>query len=229
MFRSACEKNRGSIYGVRAYTQLKRNLVSNSTGSGFTIAPGMLITAAHLIHVENDFGRPAHEHFEVIRSPDIGSTLETTTLVAEDPVSDIALLKISNPRSLEFLSLEHERMPTGTNCGSLGFPLSEVVTTPEGTQFNLVERFQGSFISSFIKRPSPKGAIVDYYEVDTEMYTGSSGCPGFLTDSKVVGMQSQSIYLNTTRIGKNSDQLAISLWVPSMDIIAFAEKNGIIV
>ena len=212
---------------MRGYTQLRHKLVSNSTGSGFTIAPGMLITAAHLIHVENDFERPAHSNFEVIRSPDIGMTLETTTLVAEDPVNDIALLKIVDPRSVEYLSLEHERMPTGTNCGSLGFPLSEVVTTPEGTRFNLIERFQGSFISSFIKRPSPRGDLVDYYEVDTEMYTGSSGCPGFLIDSKVVGMQSQSIYLNTTRKGNNSDQLAISLWVPSMNIIGFAKSNGI--
>jgi len=187
----------------------------------------MLITAAHLIHVDNDFERPVHSNFEVIRSPDIGLTLETTTLVAEDPVNDIALLKIVNPRSAEYLPLEHERMPTGTNCGSLGFPLSEVVTTPEGTQFNLIERFQGSFVSSFVKRPSPRGGLVDNYEVDTEMYPGSSGCPGFLIDSKVIGMQSQSIYLNTTKKGRNTDQLAISLWVPSMDIIGFAKKNGI--
>jgi hypothetical protein len=153
--------------------------------------------------------------------------LEKTTLITEDLVNDIALLKISNPRSVEYLSLEHERMPTGTNCGSLGFPLNEIVTTEQGTQFDFIERFQGSFISSFVKRPSPRGGMVDKYEVDTEMYPGSSGCPGFLIDSKVVGMQSQSIYLNTTKRGKNSGQLAISLWVPSMDIVGFARKNGI--
>ena len=85
------------------------------------------------------------------------------------------------------------------------------------------------------------------------MYNGSSGCPAFLTNSKVAGMQSQSfmgpsplasakqpmINLKGARKLKrgvvpshqkavvNDTRLAISILVPSMDIINLAKDNGI--
>jgi hypothetical protein len=69
------------------------------------------------------------------------------------------------------------------------------------------------------------------------MYCGSSGCPGFLINSNVIGMQSRSllgksVVASGKRAKKNAapnTQLAISLWVPSMDIITFARNNGITV
>jgi S1-C subfamily serine protease len=239
MFKGACQKNRDSIYGIRAFSQISTKEVNNGMGSGFTIAPGIIATVAHLVHVENNPKKQIHTNFEVIRSPDIGLNMEAATFIAEDPNHDIAFLKINTPRSSNFLTLELNKVSTGTNCGSLGFPLGELTQLPQGIQIGLIERFQGSYISAFRKALSPSGHLVDFYEIDSLMYNGSSGCPGFLVNSNVIGMQSQSLLGQSAadqanlakgrKINTSNTQLAISMWVPSMDIIKCAQNNGITV
>ena len=91
MFSTACVTIRESVYGVRCSTEVKPKGTHFSTGSGFAIAPGMVITAGHLAHIENDAKKPAHKNFDVIRSPDIGQQMEHAVLIAEDPKNDIAL------------------------------------------------------------------------------------------------------------------------------------------
>jgi hypothetical protein len=168
--------------------------------------------------------KPVHSTFWVIRSPDIGQNTEIATLLAEDTKKDIALLKITYPRSTRHLTLEPDRVPTGTSCGSLGFPLCGIVDTPQGPLFNLVERFQGSYISAYVKHVEPsQGIDGDFYETDSLMYGGSSGCPVFLTNSSVIGMQSRF------RHNVQGTQLSISMLVPSMDILQFARDKGILV
>ncbi|MEI7857599.1 MAG: serine protease [Methanomicrobiales archaeon] len=140
MFNDACQKNRDAIYGIRSYTQISKTQQAGGLGSGFAIAPGIIATVGHLAHIDNDPSR-IHTNFEVIRSPDIGQQMEVARLIAIDPNHDIALLKIDNPRSNQFLTLENKRMPTGTSCGSLGFPLGELIQPgPNQIQINLVER-----------------------------------------------------------------------------------------
>jgi len=242
MFTDACRKNRDAIYGIKSSTQILKNQFVFGTGSGFAIAPGIIATAGHIVHIDNDPKR-IHNTFEVIRSPDIGQQMELATLIAEDPNHDIAFLKVNNPRSEKYLTLEHSKVPTGTSCGSLGFPLGEIIEFEPGKiVFNLVERFQGCFISSFHNIRLESGKLADFYEVDSLMYNGSSGCPGFLQNGNVIGMQSQSMLGNSAadnaRRGKSrkikggkkaptNTQLAISLWVPSMDIVKSAFSVGI--
>jgi S1-C subfamily serine protease len=235
MFKEACEKNRDSIYGVHGFSQISKKQISHSSGSGFTIAPGILATVAHFVHTDLNPDKPVHTKFEVIRSPDIGQPMESASLIAEDPIRDIALFKIDSPRSTKFLTLEPNQVPKGTSCGSLGFPLSEIIQTPQGIIFNLIERFQGSYISAFQKNILPTGEIINFYEIDSLMYSGSSGCPGFLVNSKVIGMQSKSILgmsliktkMHATKNIAPNTQLSISIWVTSMDIIKFAQDNSI--
>ncbi|MFA5253441.1 MAG: serine protease [Methanoregula sp.] len=241
MFRDACEKNRESIYGIRAFSQVGINRAQNGLGSGFTIAPGIIMTVAHLVHLDNNnLTSPIHSNFEVIRCPDVGQKLETANFIAEDPTHDLALLKINNPRSQKFLTLEETLVPRGTSCGSLGFPLGEIHDTPQGSTLTLIERFQGSSISAYHPDMTPSGKCIDIYEVDSLMYQGSSGCPGFLPNSKVVGMQSRVLLKTKPRIGKKgkkgqtgtidpNNQYAISIWVPSQVIIKFARENGIVI
>jgi len=234
MFSKACSQVRESIYGVVGSSQVSEKEVNFTNGTGFMIAPGVLSTAAHFVHVENDTSKPAHTKFQVIRAPDIGQKLETAQLIAEETAKDIALLRIDNPRSNICISLEANRVPIGTSCGSYGFPLARVVITKTGKSFKLVERFQGASISAFVTPTS--GQHPSYYETDAIMYKGSSGCPGFLTNGNVFGMH---IRVRVERPKESSDspkqtgqaetRLAISIWVPSMDIINFAKANGIAV
>jgi hypothetical protein len=196
-----------------------------------------------MTHFNNDPSKPVHTKFEVIRAPDVGQQMETAELIAQDPIRDVALLRVQTPRSSSCLTLETTQIARGTFCGSLGFPLAQVVFTPAGKLFNLVERFQGAFISAFNPYTHPAGQIVNRYETDSIMYGGSSGCPGFLVDGHVVGMQSASVIEQPqARIAPKgskkakqqqrqiqaSSHLSISIWVTSMDIIAFAHENGIL-
>jgi S1-C subfamily serine protease len=225
MFRQACLTVKECVYGVACSTPLEGNRANFSTGTGFMIAPGILATCAHMVHMECNTGRPTHQTFQVIRAPDIGQALETSQLIAEDIGKDIALLRIEHPRprSTQSLTLEHDILEIGMSCGALGFPLSGM--TPTGL-FALLLRFQGAYISAHIIEPLPDGGSWEYYETDSLMYNGSSGCPLFTTNGHVFAMQSK---VRTPQPNQQSqtDRFAISICVPSPQIIAFAQANQI--
>ena len=234
MFSQACSEIRNAIYGVVGTSQVGVNMVNCTNATAFMIAPGVLATAAHFIHIENDPTKPVHETFEAIRAPDVGQKMENAQLIAEDSTRDLALLRINNPRSEVCVTLEPDEVAIGTSCGSLGFPLAQIVFTQTGKMFNLIERFQGANISAFHTQVDPSGRQLPYYETDALMYKGSSGCPGFLVNGNVFGMHVRSAIEKPRRAADAPDaeeqpetRLAISLWVPSMDIIAFALDNGI--
>jgi len=229
-FVKSCAANRRAIYGLLASSPVKPRGANLSNGSAFMVAPGFLIAAAHGVYFDNDPTKPQHQKFEVIRAPDIGQQMETATLVAVDNVKDLALLRIASPRSTPRLKMLKGRVPAGTPCGSLGFPLAQVGVTPQGVVgFNLWERFQGASISRFGTETDNKGNTISFYETDSLMYEGSSGCPGFIASGEVFGMQSRSM-MQTAKAGAPAGtRLAISMWVSSMDIIAFVAANGVVI
>jgi len=235
MFRKTCYRIREAVYGFSGRTQLSSNQINCSIGTAFMIAPGVIVTAAHLIHLENNLSLNRHQLFEGIRAPDIGQPMETVTFIAEDVFRDIAFLRLENPRSDNCVKMESKIVRIGTNCGSLGFPLGSVRFSEGHRNFTFVERFQGANISAFVTTSNESGRHHSFYETDSLMYRGSSGCPGFLRNSEVFGMHTRSIVEpRRENSGASSNiqrqrgtRLAISLWVPSMDIIAFAEENGI--
>ncbi len=234
MFAKACSQVRESIYGVLGSSKVSTKSINITNATAFMIAPGILSTAAHFVHVENNPAKPIHTKFEVIRAPDIGQNTEIAKLIAEDPSRDIAFLRINNPRSNICVSLEANIVPTGTSCGSYGFPLAQVFLAQTGKGFNLVERFQGASISAFVTDSA--GQKPSYYETDSLMYRGSSGCPGFLVNGKVFGMhirvrieKPKGSSSSPKQTGQTETRLAISIWVTSIDIINFAKANGIIV
>lgn len=234
MFTKVCKKIRKATYAVMGTSQVNPKKVNCTSGTGFMIAPGIISTAAHLIHINNDINKPVHTLFEVIRTPNIGQKMEKALLIAEDTESDIALLKIDNPKFNNSVILEPKKVEVGTPCGSLGFPLSQVIFTPQGKSFSLVERFQGANISAFNTYVTPSGKQIIVYETDSLMYEGSSGCPTFLVNGNVVGMQSKSLLQKPKIQSKQKSQnvqpltrIAISISVTSMDIITFANVNNI--
>jgi len=226
LFRTACKTLRESIYGLLCQTPLGNNKVNFGNGTAFMIAPGICATAAHVLHVEGNKTKPLHQRIELIRTPDIGSQMSMAKLIAEDIERDLALVEIMEPVNISSVSLYGSQVDNGINCGSLGFPLAGIITVNNQIGFNLVERFQGAYISAFRKNSQNPEAL-DFYETDSLMYGGSSGCPGFTTEEKVFGMHVSTVTDGETKT--NSTRLAISLWVPSMDIIEFAGANGIII
>jgi len=227
-FSEACSQVREAVYGIKAFSQIGQNQFNISTGTAFMIAPGVLVTTAHLCHIQNDPIQQRHSNFAVIRAPDIGQRMESCIFIAEDVERDIALLKIVNPRSSRCVKLTKQRIAPGTPVGSIGFPLAFIHS--DTGAFHLIERFQGAYISSFHSVTTPTGRELYLYETDALMYKGSSGCPGFLVNGEVFGMHNASI-VNQPRVSERERQqeirLAISLWVPAEDIIKFAKDNSI--
>jgi len=227
MFVDACNHIRQTIYGIAGLSQLGHHQVNASSGTGFMIALGILATAAHLCHVNNEPANARHQLFEAIRSPDIGQSMETATFVAEDTQRDVALLRVVAPRSNACVTLETNRIPTGTPCGSLGFPLASVVFSQTGRMFNVVERFQSASVSAFSTAVHAGNRQLLHYETDAFMYRGSSGCPGFLDDGRVFGMHISSV--TEQDAAQNSQaRVAIAIWVPAIDIEDFARGNSVV-
>jgi hypothetical protein len=225
MFVNACNQIRETIYGVMGLSVLATNQVAASNGTAFMIAPGIIATAAHLCHLNSDSTQPRHSQFEAIRSPDVGQSLEAATFIAEDTQRDIALLRLTSPRSNACVVLDVNRIPSGTPCGSLGFPLASVSFSQSGRLFNLVERFQSASVSAFISI-AQSGQQLSQYETDSLMYPGSSGCPGFLENAKVFAMHVRSV-MDQNAAQTSQTRISISRWVPASDIRDFARTNGI--
>src|SRR5262245_51182266 len=76
MFASACNQIRETIYGVNGLSKIGSTL-NASNGTAFMIAPQILVTVAHLCHVDSDVTKTRHQLFAAIRSPDIGQSMET--------------------------------------------------------------------------------------------------------------------------------------------------------
>lgn len=220
MFRKACKQNSGGVYGTLSFSQSGIE-TTWCNGTGFMIAPGIIVMAAHCLHLENNNDNLRHNKFQVICTSDVNYKLEKASLIEEDKIRDVALLKIDNPRFIKCLSLESYIVDKGTACGSLGFPLSSTEFLSTDIKFNIIERFQSAYISAYTNETLSSGRMLSTYETNNFMYAGSSGCPGFLGNGDVFGM------LVGARANTFMEQVAISLWVPSIDIINFAQNSGI--
>ncbi len=233
MFTETVRRVREAVYGVVGTSQVGPNQLNFTHGTAFSIAPGFLVTAGHLVHVGCDVTKPCHSLFEVIRAPEVGQAVERANLLAEDVAKDVALLAVDTPRSSAVLGLELSPVGLGTPCGSLGFPLAEVGVVEGRKQFNLIERFQGAHISAFTTYTvDTAGTQLPFFETDGLMYQGSSGCPGFLTTGQVFGMHVRSRTERHTSearpdASKIETRMAISLWVPASVLIEFVRQNGV--
>lgn len=227
MFEQSCIQNREGVYGILCNSQIG-NQVNFSNGTGFKVTENHVITAAHVLHQGSDPKKPIHNNFQVIRAPEVGNRLQSAQFVVENIAEDLALLRLDNPSTNFKLDLNKNKLNRGIPIGSLGFPLATVIPQQQGVKFNLNERFQGSYISGFFTGALDGENQVEFYETDSLMYKGSSGCPGFTEDGIVFGLHNRSITdPGNSQNNSPSARLSISLWVPSTTIIDFLSANGI--
>lgn len=230
MFGNAIAEIREAVYAVLASAPPGPKAITPSIGSAFMVAPGLLVTAAHCLDDASREGQPQPGRLAVIRAPDIGKAPEAVAVAARDDAKDLALLRIDSPRSRACLRLLGRQVPPGTRCGSSGFPRITVDAVP-GLGISLIELFQGAEIRAFVNAAGPDGVPAGRYETDSPMYGDAAGCPGFLPSGEVFGMYSRFVPDLSAAGGAAEDaegraRTGISLWVPSMEIIAFARAHG---
>ncbi len=231
MFEKTVAGNREAIYAVLSTAPPHPRAITPSFGSAFMVAPGLLVTAAHCLDDASPPGAPPIGNLSVIRAPDIGKEPEPVSLAARDDGRGLALLRIDAPRSRACLKLLSAPVPAGTHCGSSGFPRITVDSTP-GLGIALMELFQGADICAFATSAGLDGNPVSRYETDSPMYGDAAGCPGFVASGEVFGMYLRFVPdLPDAAKGagdpERSTRTGVSLWVPSMEIIAFAKSNGV--
>jgi hypothetical protein len=162
---------------------------------------------------------------------DYGTT-GTGFMIAPGVIATVAhLVRVGMDPAADVYDQFEVIVPHGASCGSLGYPLAYVETVESGRNFVLIERFQGANISSYHTESTPEGDL-DWYETDSLMYSGSSGCPGFLVDGKVFGMQVRSLtriedFSPDERGSLQETRIAISQWAPAHDILSIARNQGL--
>ncbi|MEW6719800.1 MAG: serine protease [Thermodesulfobacteriota bacterium] len=217
MFDKALEGNREAIYAILGSAPPSKNALSPSLGSAFMVAPGLLVTSARCLRDDMKPDNPPIEGLRVIRAPDIGKKAEPVTVVAANERKDLALLRIDSPRSSTCLRLLDRQVPLGTHCGTAGFPRIAIDHAPSSA-VSLIELFQGADISSYVSTTGTDGHPESRYETDGSLYGDPSGSPGFVESGEVFGM---------FHIPAAPSPPDVSVWVPSMVILAFLNANAI--
>ena len=224
MFQSSCKSIRESLFGIRSSSKKEDGQMTFGTGTGFLIAPNVCVTASHVIHQNGDWRLPIQSNLQVIRAPEIGGQMKKAELIADFPNKDLAFLRIEHSPDVPVVELSVDERQRGEQVGSLGFPLATMKRFRQQQAFVLIERFQSGFISARY-RENRGGTPLNIIETDTNIYSGSSGCPGFTTDAKVFGLLSAT---KTDRSQKGEAyRLAIAMWIPSIEIIDAARVAGI--
>jgi V8-like Glu-specific endopeptidase len=223
MFERASAEIRNTLYGVIGRAD---NVNDCTIGTGFMIAEGIVVTAAHLVYPGGDFSRNRLMSFSAIQVSDDGITSEKEAqLLQDDADRDIALLLLNTPPSKACVTFKTDLVNRGTLCGCLGFPHARFL---EIEQFWICERFQQANISAIYSWAHSGGRAYRYYEIDRFVYPGASGSPVFLPSAEVVGMVIKGFEaeanVDNVELGQQVPVALypLSLVVPSTDIISFA-------
>lgn len=232
MFTSSFNSNHGRSYGILSRSSTAPDaqgqvIISHGYGSGFAIAPGIIVTAAHVLYPEGRYSNTRFQTIEVMRAPDIGNggVPLSAAILAESHQHDIAILQISNPSSKDSVQLTRGLPTIGKNVGAIGFPDTIIShTVNNGHNFFNVSfhlSFVGSHISRSLYNANFENGQVQVFSTDGNVYEGASGGPVFLTNGHVCGMQ-----VGYSRNQKNERQ-SFTNCVPASAIIDFATANGI--
>lgn len=220
---------KGALVGIAPFAPLS-NRATQLSGTGFAVGDGSyIITNAHVVEPDDPKIKQA-----LIGIVPVGltATQRTLTLVATDPVHDLALLKIDGP-PLEPVMLHSE--PTmaadGAEIAATGFPIGAVLGPVPSTVRGIVSARTPNI------SPQPTTRTLDsallsaprflIYQLDLTVYPGYSGSPLYLSGTgEVIGI------INATRIKSTkerviSDPSGISYAIPSTFIRALMARHNV--
>jgi len=169
---------------------------SESTASGFFVtADGVLVTNHHVVR---------GAILTTVKVAD-NTTLRVEKLLATDPRTDLALLKVRGG-NFKFLRVADGPPPkVGTKVYAIGFPLGLNVTFSEG------------LVSSLQK----EGPRLKYIQTTAAISPGSSGGPLLVPDGRVVAVTTGA-YLDRERLAQN-----LNLAVPAAKLRSLLRRANV--
>lgn len=139
----------------------------NSTGTGFLVAPDLLVTAAHVV-----------DDAAAI-SVDFDGTSVGGVILGFNELADLALVRLESKTAGHQFQFQLSEPPIGTEVAALGFPRGESLTLTRGVVSGLDRDVNfGS------------GVIGNMLQTDTAINPGNSGGPLLDLEGRVAGVVS---------------------------------------
>lgn len=181
-------------------TSFRVKLPGESLGSGFFIHPdGWILTNDHVVRDADEVHALRHG----------ASEPQLCTVVARDPVFDLALLKIETPPGLQYLALpmgDSRQVQVGETVLAVGNPLGLGFTVTKGIVSQVERNLSGV--------PPEQGREPAYVQTDATIAPGSSGGP-------LVTLSGAWIAVNT--LGTTVTQ-GLNFSVPARQVVEFLES-----
>jgi serine protease Do len=175
-------------------------------GSGYIVSEGGLVYTNHHVVYGAQEEKPNMRIAEIIIVWH-DQKYRKATVVASDPVADVAILQITKEGDETFQALkfaDSDLATPGTMVAAIGTPLDHPFSITSG-------------IISGVGRPTGKGVWVKMLQTDTVINKGNSGGPLFNIKGEVIGM-------NTLIMSPSGFFIGIGYAVPSNTIIEVASQ-----
>jgi serine protease Do len=140
---------------------------SSSTGSGFLIAPDLVVTAAHVVADASAIGVSTSQG----NAP--------ASVLGINVLADLALVQTSRPFDGHLFGFEPVDPPLGTEVAALGYPLGAPLGFTKGTVSGVNREF-----------PSNSGTMQNIIQTDAAINHGNSGGPLLTQGGLVAGVVS---------------------------------------
>ena len=154
--------------GVKRVRRSLCYIHSESAGTGFVVAEGMVLTCSHV----------AQGPLVVVPTAGSGCAPGPAAVIARSEELDLALLEAEAVRGRPELQLARSYCGPGMRVGLVGFPYADLFDPP-------MVQVSGAMIGNRYKFGG-----VDYYVLDAMVAEGSSGGPVFTEDGVVCGIVS---------------------------------------
>lgn len=184
------ERIKPSIVAIGTYLPTRRP-PHRFVGTGFVVGDGTyVLTNAHVISRNID---SQQKETQVVFAGEVsGAGARTATLVADDPVHDVSLLKISGAPLPAFKLGDSDRVREGEVYAFTGFPMGMILGFHPATHRGMVaavtpivqsQEADQQLDSKVIQRLR---APFDVFQLDATAYPGNSGSPLYHPDTGVV-------------------------------------------
>ena len=179
---------------------------SASAGTGIIISQdGYILTNKHVIEKSS----------EILVVTNNGDSYENVRVVMVDPMSDIAILKISNAKGLKAAELgDSKKINIGQQVIAIGNALGEY----DGTVTSGIISGIGRTVKAFSEDGSSREVLTDMIQTDAAINSGNSGGP-------LVNAQGQVIGINTA-VASKAQSIGFAIPISSVKGILKSISKG---